>query len=456
MSDCTEKSLIFYLVQRIPRFSRTAFNISKYFSSGKSTIAGHLIYKCGSIDKQKNQTFESEDGKFQKESFNYAWLFDRSTSEREIGYTIDASLESFESAKFKFNIIDTPGRREFIKKMISRTSQADVGLLVVDASKGKNGSDIDCSKQTREHGLLAYMLGVKQMVVLINKMDDDSVIFSEDRWKLIRSEIATYLKKIGYKPMKIPFIPVSGLLGDNLSSKSMNMQWYGGQTLLEALNNVPTPKRPTNKPLRVPIQEVRIKEGIGVILVGRIESGLLKVGANVQFAPGGVRGIVERIEINFQIVSRAIPGEIASIVVKGISNIDLKNIRSGSVLSNCENYPTQEISTFKAQLVIINHPGKIFKGYSPILHCHTAHTPCTFLNIEEKLDQRTGKSVTRNPDSVQTGDVCIATIETKTPICIEQFKDYPRLGRFAVRDLEQTVAAGVVKTLIRPDIEDVL
>lgn len=427
-----------------------------HVNAGKSTIAGHLIYRFGTIDDQKIKSLEKKNDKFEKKPSNYAWLFDESTSERELGCTINASLKSYESPKFKFNMIDTPGRREFIKEMIMGTSQADVGLLVVDASEGEYGSDVDCSKQTEEHGLLAYTLGVKQMVVVINKMDDDSVNFSEDRWKKIRSDCASYLKKIGYKPMKIPFIPISGLLGDNLSSKSINMQWYGGQTLLEALDNVPAPKRPTSKPLRIPIQELRIKEGIGVILVGRIEGGLVKVGANVQFAPTAARGIVERIEINFQTVKRAISGEIVTIIVKGVLNDCLKNIPSGAVLSSCDTLPAKEISTFEAQMVIMNHPGKIFKGYTPTLHCHTLHTPCTILNIEEILDQRTGKIVTRNPDSVQAGDVCIVKMETKFPICIEQFKDYPRLGRFAVRDMEQTVAVGVVKRLIHPVMEDVL
>ena len=379
---------------------------------------------------------------------NYAWLFDQSASERDLGCSVDACLQSFESPKFKFNIIDAPGRRDYIKAMIKGTSQADVGLLVVDASEGKLEPGFDCCKQTQEHCLLAYTFGVKQMIVLINKMDDDSVNFSEHRWKFIRNEIVKYLKKIGYKPMKIPFIPIAARLGDNLSSKSINMQWYGGQTLLEALDNVPTPKRPVNKPLRVPIQEVRIVEGLGAVLTGRVESGLLKTGDNVKLSSLAISCIVESIEINLQTVHRAIPGEIVTIIIKGSSNNALKNIRPGNVLSNYNNFPVQEVSTFEAQVIIMSHPGKISKGYTSTIYYHSSHTTCTFLNIIEKLDQRTGEIVTRNPDDIQTGDVCIVEVETKIPICIEQFKDFPRLGRFAIRDFEQTVAVGVVKRLI--------
>jgi len=421
--------------------------------AGKSTTAGHLICKCGKINEQTIEEFENEADKFQKRSSNYAWVFDQLAAERKLGITMDISLQSFESSKYKFNIIDTPGQRDFIKEMITGTSQADVALLVVDSSKGSYELGIDHNGQTREHGLLAYTLGVKQMVVAITKMDDKTVNFSEDRWKIIRSEIAAYLKKVGYKPMKIPFIPISGWLGDNLNSKSIHMPWYGGPTLLEALNNVTAPKRPIDKPLRVPIQDVRNKEGIGAVLIGRVETGVLKSGTNVQLAPSGMFGVVESLQIHFETVPRAIPGDIVTINIKDGSNV-LKNIRPGHVLSNYDDHPAQGVSGFEAQIIIMNHPGKIFNGYTPIIDCHTSHTPCTFVNIKEKLDQRTGKILVQNPDSVKAGDVCIVKVEPKWPLCLEQFKDFPPLGRFAVRDLGRTVAVGVVKTTIHEDVKE--
>jgi len=422
-------------------------------NAGKSTTAGHLIYKCGGINDESMEEIENEANKFQKRSSKYAWVFDQLAAERDLGVTMNTSLLNFESSIHKFNIIDTPGRRDYIEDMITGMSQADVGLLVVDSSKGRFEEGIDYNGQTREHGLLAYTLGVKQIVVAINKMDDETVNFSEDRWKIIRGEIATYLKKVGYKPMKIPFIPISGWLGDNLNSKSMHMPWYGGPTLLEALNDITTPKRPIDKPLRVPIQDIHKIEGIGVVLVGRVETGVLKTGAKVLVAPHGTHGIVERLQINFQTVSRAVPGDIVCINIEGKWNA-LKNISSGHVLSNYDDHPAQRVSSFEAQIIIMNYPGEISNGYAPIIDCHTSHTPCTFLSIKEKLDQRTGKTLIQNPRTVQTGDVCIVEVEPKTPLCIEQFKDFPALGRFAVRDFERTVAVGVVKITKSADIKE--
>lgn len=419
--------------------------------AGKSTAAGHLICKCGRFKEERIHEFEIDAENFQKGSLKYAWVFDQLAAERELGISMGTSLEFFESSKYKFNIIDTPGRREFIKETITGTSQADVGLLVIDSSEGRYEVGIDHNGQTREHSLLAYALGVKQLIVVINKMDDKTVNFSEDRWKIIKREISAYLKKVGYKPMKIPFIPISSWLGDNLTSKSIHMPWYGGPTLLEALNNVTAPKRSIDKPLRVPIQDVRNVKGIGAILVGRVETGELKAGTSVRLAPSGTFAVVESLQINFQSVVKAIPGDIVNINIKERWNV-LKNIRPGHVLSNCNDHPAQEVSSFEAQIVIVDHPGKISNGYTPVIDCHTSHTPCTFLNIKEKLDQRTGKILEHNPNSVRTGDVCIVKLEPKAPLCIERFKDFPSLGRFAVRDLGRTVAVGVVKTKIHVDI----
>lgn len=418
---------------------------------GKSTAAGHLLCKCGGVDEQILEEFENEAYKFQKTSSKYAWVFDKLAVERELGNSTSTSLEFFGSSKFNFNIIDTPGRRDFIEDMITGTSQADVALLVVDSSK--RGSEVgnDSHGETNEFCLLAYTLGVKQMVVAINKMDDETVNFSEESWKVIRGEIAAHLKKVGYKPMKIPFIPISGWKGDNLDSKSIFMPWYGGPTLLEALNNVTAPRRPVDKPLRVPIQDVRTIEGMGAVLTGRVESGVLKPGMSIQLAPTGTLAVIESLQIHFQTITHAIPGDIVSINIEG-SWDDLIKIQPGHVLSNNDDYPAQNVSSFEAQVIIMNNPAKICNGYSPIVDCHTSHTPCTFITIKEKLDQRTGKILQQNPDSVQPGDVCIVKVEPKRPLCVEQFKDFPSLGRFAVRDMGRIVAVGVVKTTICGDV----
>jgi elongation factor 1-alpha len=246
-----------------------------HVDAGKSTTTGHLIYKCGGIDKRTIEKFEKEAKEIGKASFKYAWVLDKLKAERERGITIDIALWKFETSKYYFTIIDAPGHRDFIKNMITGTSQADVGILVIASGTGEFEAGIAKTGQTREHALLAYTLGVKQMIVVVNKMDDKSVNWSEARFTEIQNEVKNFLKKIGYNPDKIPFVPISGWLGDNMLERSTNMTWWKGPTLLEALDNIEPPKRPVDKPLRVPLQDVYKIGGIGTVPVGRVETGVL-------------------------------------------------------------------------------------------------------------------------------------------------------------------------------------
>merc|ERR1711935_1263157 len=215
-----------------------------HVDSGKSSTTGHLIYKCGGIDKRVIEKFEKEAAELGKGSFKYAWVLDKLKAERERGITIDIALWKFETAKYYFTIIDAPGHRDFIKNMITGTSQADVAILIIASGQGEFESGISKEGQTREHALLAYTMGVKQMIVCINKMDDKSVNYSEDRYKEIKKEVGDYLKKVGYFPEKIHFIPISGWHGDNMIDRSDNMPWYKGPFLTEALDSLEPPKRP--------------------------------------------------------------------------------------------------------------------------------------------------------------------------------------------------------------------
>merc|ERR1712151_680946 len=244
-----------------------------HVDSGKSTTTGHLIYKCGGIDQRTIKKYEKEAEEMGKGTFKYAWVLDKLKAERERGITIDIALWKFESAKRIFTIIDAPGHRDFIKNMITGTSQADAAVLMIDGSEGEFEAGFSKDGQTREHALLAQTMGVKQMIVAINKMDDRSVNYSEKRYKEIKDELTTYLKKVGYNPAKIEFIPISGWEGDNMIESSDRMPWYKGPFLLEALDNVNPPKRPTEKPLRLPLQDVYKIGGIGTVPVGRVETG---------------------------------------------------------------------------------------------------------------------------------------------------------------------------------------
>jgi len=259
-----------------------------HVDAGKSTTTGHLIYKCGGIDKRTIEKFEKEASELGKGSFKYAWVLDNLKAERERGITIDIALWKFESPKYSFTVIDAPGHRDFIKNMITGTSQADVAVLVIDSSQGGFEAGISKDGQTREHALLAYTLGVKQMIVACNKMDDKTVNYDESRYKEIKQEVSGYLKKVGYKPIKIPFVPISGWAGDNMIDKSKNMGWYKGPYLLEALDSVNAPKRPSDKALRLPLQDVYKIGGIGTVPVGRVETGVIKPGIHAAFAPSKV------------------------------------------------------------------------------------------------------------------------------------------------------------------------
>eukprot|EP00640_Fibrocapsa_japonica_P001839 CAMPEP_0113942992 /NCGR_PEP_ID=MMETSP1339-20121228/15079_1 /TAXON_ID=94617 /ORGANISM="Fibrocapsa japonica" /LENGTH=446 /DNA_ID=CAMNT_0000947711 /DNA_START=70 /DNA_END=1410 /DNA_ORIENTATION=+ /assembly_acc=CAM_ASM_000762 len=415
-----------------------------HVDAGKSTTTGHLIYKCGGIDKRTIEKFEKEAAELGKSSFKYAWVLDNLKAERERGITIDIALWKFESPKYQYTVIDAPGHRDFIKNMITGTSQADVALLVVASGVGEFEAGISKDGQTREHALLAFTLGVKQMIVGINKMDDGSVMYGEGRYEEIKTEVSAYLKKVGYKPPKIPFVPISGWVGDNMIEKSTNMPWYKGPYLLEALDNVNPPKRPSDKPLRLPLQDVYKIGGIGTVPVGRVETGVLKPGMVVTFAPSMISTEVKSVEMHHESLEQATPGDNVGFNVK---NVSVKDIRRGNVASDSKNDPAMPAANFTAQVIIMNHPGQISAGYAPVLDCHTAHVACKFAQITQKMDRRSGKVMEENPAHVKAGDACMAVLEPSKPMCVEAFSSYPPLGRFAVRDMRQTVAVGVIKAV---------
>jgi elongation factor 1-alpha len=428
-----------------------------HVDSGKSTTTGHLIYKCGGIDKRTIEKFEKEAQEMGKGSFKYAWVLDKLKAERERGITIDISLWKFETAKYYITIIDAPGHRDFIKNMITGTSQADCAVLVVAAGVGEFEAGISKNGQTREHALLAYTLGVKQLIVGVNKMDSTEPPYSEARFEEIKKEVSAYIKKIGYNPEIVPFVPISGWHGDNMLEPSPKMAWfkgwtvkkadkkeYTGVTIMEALDNIDPPKRPTDKPLRLPLQDVYKIGGIGTVPVGRVETGIIKAGMIVTFAPVNLTTEVKSVEMHHQALEEAQPGDNVGFNVK---NVSVKDIRRGNVAGDSKNDPPKETEEFKAQVIIMNHPGQISAGYAPVVDCHTSHIACKFRELLEKIDRRSGKKIEDNPANVKAGDAAIVEMVPQKPMCVESFVEYPPLGRFAVRDMRQTVAVGVIKSV---------
>ncbi|KAI9145772.1 elongation factor 1-alpha [Paraphysoderma sedebokerense] len=429
-----------------------------HVDSGKSTTTGHLIYKCGGIDKRTIEKFEKEAADIGKGSFKYAWVLDKLKAERERGITIDIALWKFETPKYYVTVIDAPGHRDFIKNMITGTSQADCAILIIAAGTGEFEAGISKDGQTREHALLAYTLGVKQLIVAINKMD--ATKWSEDRYNEIVKEVSTFIKKVGYNPKTVAFVPISGWHGDNMLEPSANMPWFKGwkketkggektgKTLLEAIDSIEPPTRPSDKPLRLPLQDVYKIGGIGTVPVGRVETGVIKPGMVVTFAPVGLTTEVKSVEMHHESLTEGVPGDNVGFNVK---NVSVKDIRRGNVCSDSKNDPAKEAGSFNAQVIVLNHPGQVGAGYSPVLDCHTAHIACKFSELIEKIDRRTGKKLEDAPKFIKSGDAAIVKMIPSKPMCVESFSEYPPLGRFAVRDMRQTVAVGVIKSVEKVD-----
>ncbi len=407
---------------------------------GKSTLMGHLLFLTGNVDERTMRALEEESKKIGKESFKFAWIMDKLKEERERGLTIDLSFWKFETPKYYFTIIDAPGHRDFVKNMITGASQADAAVLVVSAKRGEYEAGMGASGQTREHAFLAKTLGVNQLVVAINKMDDATVNWSKERYEEVKQGVSKFLRMIGYNVAKLHFVPVSAWYGDNIVIKSERMPWYDGPTLVEALDQFEPPPRPIDKPLRIPIQDVYTITGVGTVPVGRVETGVLKVGDRVVFMPPNKAGEVKSIEMHHQRIPKAIPGDNIGFNVRGVSRTD---IRRGDVCGHTSNPPTVA-DEFIGRIFVLYHPTAIAAGYTPVMHVHTATVAVRFAELLKKIDPRSGATIEEKPTYLKQGDAAIVRLKPIKPVCVEKYSDFPQLGRFAVRDMGRTIAAGVV------------
>jgi elongation factor 1-alpha len=403
---------------------------------GKSTTVGRLLYDTGAISEQAMEKMKAEAAKYNKATFEFAFFMDELKEERERGITIDISHKDFKTAKYYFTIIDAPGHRDFVKNMITGASQADAAVLVVSAEQGPQ-------TQTREHAFLAKVLGVSQLIVGINKMD--SAGYDKAKYDDAKDKLSQMLKMIGYDLSKVPIIPYSAYTGEGVSKPSDKMTWYTGPTLLAALDSLTVPPKPIDKPLRLPIQDVYSISGFGTVPVGRVETGVMKPGDQIIINPSGVKTDVKSIEMHHQQLEKAEPGDNVGFNIKGV---DKKLIHRGDVVGPASSPPTVA-DEFTAQIIVIDHPTAIAPGYSPVFHIHTVQMACTITEILEKKDPKTGATVQKNPEFIKTGDAAIVKIKPSKPLVIEKFSEFPQLGRFAIRDMGSTVAAGVVLDIVK-------
>ena len=409
-------------------------------------MTGRLLYETGAVDERTFQQHKEEAEKLGRPSWAWAFALDRLKEERERGLTIDIAFFKFLTDKYYYTIIDAPGHKDFIKNMITGASQADVGLLVVSGKRGEFEAGVGPGGQTKEHAYLAMTLGVPSLIVCVNKMDDESVKYSEDRYNEVMEEVGDFLTSIGYKKDDVPFIPTSALDAANLKEKTPDFTpWYKGPCLLEALDEVTLPPKPTKKPLRVPINDVYSIKGVGRVPVGRVETRIMKTGQEVTFMPPDKTGEVKSIEMHHEILDQAVPGDNIGFNIRGIDRQDLGR---GDVAGPTDKPPTVA-ADFTGQVMVIQHPSAITVGYTPVIHTHTAQVACRFDEILQKIDQRSGQVIEEKPDFVKKGESMIAKLVPLKPMVIESYKTFPQLGRFAVRDMGMTVAVGIVQKVTK-------
>ena len=401
-----------------------------HIDHGKSTLVGRLMFETGAVPAHLIEKYKEEAREKGKESFAFAWVMDTLKEERERGITIDIAHKRFDTDKYYFTVVDCPGHRDFVKNMITGASQADAAILVVAAPDG-------VMDQTKEHVFLSRTLGINQLVIAINKMD--AADYSEDRYNQVKDEVSQLLGMVGFKASEIPFIPTSSFEGDNITKSSENTPWYKGPSILEALDLLVEPEKPDKLPLRIPVQDAYTISGIGTVPVGRVETGVMKKGENVTFMPSGATGEVKSIEMHHEEQDQAIPGDNIGWNVRGIGKAD---VRRGDVCGPASN-PPSVADEFTGQIVVLQHPSAITVGYTPVFHCHTAQTAGTFMSLDKKLDPKSGEVKEENPTFIKAGDAAIITVKPTRPMVIEPVKEIPQLGRFAVRDMGMTIAAGM-------------
>lgn len=405
-----------------------------HVDAGKSTCVGRLMFDGGAVSEQQMAKLKEEAQKNGKAGFEFAYVMDNIKEERERGVTIDLSYKKLVTQKYEITIIDAPGHRDFVKNMITGASQADSAFLVIAGPSG-------VQPQTTEHLWLLRTMGVKNVSVLINKMDDMG--YDEAKFNKVKEDVSVLLKQVGINPDTTAFLAVSGLKGDNIAKKSENMAWYKGPTILEQMDNFPAPEPPTNLPMRMPVQDVYEITGIGTVPVGKVETGVMKPGMKVKVLPGrsgtGIEGELKSIEAHHETLPMAEAGDNVGVNIRGIGK---KDIARGDVICEASN-PIPIVEEFVAQIAVINHPTVLAKGYTPVFHVHTAQVPCQFVELIEQIDPKTGQAIKQNPDFLKNGDVARVRLRPQGNLAIEEQGTNQHMSRFAIRDAGQTVAAGM-------------
>ncbi|OBA13651.1 uncharacterized protein OGAPODRAFT_17394 [Ogataea polymorpha] len=416
-----------------------------HVDAGKSTMGGNILYLTGAVDKRTVEKYEREAKEAGRQGWYLSWIMDTNKEERNDGKTIEVGKSYFETEKRRYTILDAPGHKLYISEMIGGASQADVGILVISARKGEYEAGFERGGQSREHAILAKTQGVNKLVVVINKMDDPTVNWSEERYNECISKLSAYLKGVGYQKNDVVFMPVSGYTGAGLKDrvKPEECPWYTGPSLLEFLDNMPLAARKINDPFMLPISG-KMKD-LGTVVEGKIESGHVKKGQQLLMMPNKIQVEVLTIYNETEAeVDTAVCGEQVRMKLKGVEEED---VSAGYVLSSTLN-PVKTVTRFEAQIAIVELKSILSSGFSCVMHVHTAIEEVTFTKLLHHLQKGTNRKSKKPPAFAKQGMKIIAELETAMPVCLETYEDYPQLGRFTLRDQGQTIAIGKVTKLL--------
>ncbi|XP_074436770.1 HBS1-like protein isoform X4 [Larus michahellis] len=412
-----------------------------HVDAGKSTLMGHLLYLLGNVNKRTMHKYEQESKKAGKASFAYAWVLDETGEERERGVTMDVGMTKFETKTKVITLMDAPGHKDFIPNMITGAAQADVAILVVDASRGEFEAGFETGGQTREHGLLVRSLGVTQLAVAVNKMDQ--VNWQQERFQEITSKLGQFLKQAGFKESDVAYIPTSGLGGENLVTRGQSSdltQWYKGKCLLEQIDSFKPPQRSVDKPFRLCVADVFKDQGSGFCVTGKIEAGYIQVGDRLLAMPPNETCTAKGITLHDEPVDWAAAGDHVSLTLTGM---DIIKINVGCVFCDPKE-PIKVCTRFRARVLIFNIEVPITKGFPVLLHYQTVSEPATIRRLLSVLHKSTGEVTKKKPKFLTKGQNALIELQTQRPVALELYKDFKELGRFMLRYSGSTIAAGVV------------
>ncbi|XP_068933421.1 HBS1-like protein isoform X1 [Petaurus breviceps papuanus] len=412
-----------------------------HVDAGKSTLMGHLLYLLGNVNQRTMRKYEQESKKAGKASFAYAWVLDETGEERERGVTMDVGMTKFETKTKVITLMDAPGHKDFIPNMITGAAQADVAVLVVDASRGEFEAGFETGGQTREHGLLVRSLGVTQLAVAVNKMDQ--VNWQQERFQEIIDKLGHFLKQAGFKEGDVAFIPTSGLSGENLITKSQSSEltkWYQGKCLLEQIDSFKPPQRSIEKPFRLCVSDVFKDQGSGFCVTGKIEAGYIQTGDRLLAMPPNETCTAKGIMLHDEPVDWAAAGDHVSLTLVGM---DIIKINVGCIFCGPKE-PIKACTRFRARILIFNIEIPITKGFPVLLHYQTVSEPATIRRLISVLHKSTGEVTKKKPKLLTKGQNALVELQTQRPVALELYKDFKELGRFMLRYSGSTIAAGVV------------